>query len=301
MHHFSTISWVTLANLDSPGEVHLWRDIIPREGMKHEFLMDGLLAFSAFHLAYLEPSSSSTYLTLGTEYQGRSLLGFKAALDYVDDDNAAALFASSIFICILTFSAISLSLEGAYSSPAQSLQSICELLRGTAAINGDSDRIVRSGMFDSVLEPGSGGPKSSHNIVHEDGIEEALAKVGERIDHMAKYVSPAQRRTYISGLESLRDAFQDVLTHRNVSTVIAWPVCVDSKLMELFQQNDPMAQLLWTHYGVLLLYIDNQWWGKGFGVRIIRSLSNALGALDDEWSVYTTWALACAQAAEEKR
>lgn len=301
MHHYSTVTWATMANANSPAEVDLWKHAIPREGVRHEFLMDSLLASSAFHLAHLEPLSSKAYLTIGAEYKGRSLVGFKAALNYVNDANTNALFACSIIVTTLTILASCPSIAGTSSTPSQSLQSIYKSLRGTGAIMGESDRIIRTGMFKTLLGPDGGGPASSHDIVHEDGCETAMAKLTERVDQVAKFVSPEQRQTYVSCLSSLQNTFQHVSTHRNVSVVISWPLTIDRKLMELLQQSDPMAQLIWMHYGVLLLCIDHCWWGKGFGVGLIRSLSDELHAVDDEWAVYTKWCLQCAQTAEEKR
>jgi hypothetical protein len=82
--------------------------------------------------------------------------------------------------------------------------------------------------------------------------------------------------------------------------VIAWPVTISNKLTDLFQQEDPMAQLIWVHYGVLLLGIDNYWWGKGFGVRLINSVSESLHSTDKEWTTYTQWARDCAKEVSEQ-
>lgn len=301
MHHYSTTAWATLANIDSPGEVTIWRQAIPGEARRHDFLMDSLLAFSAFHLAYLEPSSNTSYLTMGTQYQSRSLHGLMAALDHLDDNNPDALFASSLIVTTLTFFTISSNLGGTDLTPAQSLQSISKLLQGTAAIHHGSNAAIRSGIFSSVLKGGGAGPVASHGFVHEDGLEQGMAKLRERVDQMAKYISPAQHQIYMSCLASLQNAFEHVSAYRKISVIISWPVIVDGRLMELFQQNDPMAQLIWMHYGILLLHIDHHWWGEGFGVGLICSLSEELHSLDNDWTDYTRWALECAWRVKGKK
>ena len=57
MHHYSNN--VAKAH-HGRGErvLHLWSEHIPAEAVKHPFLMHGLLALSALHVAFLRPSES---------------------------------------------------------------------------------------------------------------------------------------------------------------------------------------------------------------------------------------------------
>jgi hypothetical protein len=280
--------------MDSPEEIDLWKKSIPREGMVNEFLMDGLLALSSMHLAHLEPSLHQFHTSIGAKYQNRGLVGFKSTLDFMNSDNATALFAFSVIIMILAFPISTTGPEEPESTPAEALQSIVELLRGVAVISGTLEDSIRSGMFGILLRP-ERGPASNHDFLRQEDLERAMRSLIERSNHLLKYVGPLQHQLYISSVQSLQEAFEHTFTYRNISIVMAWPAMASSRLMELFLQKDPMAQLIWMQYGVLLLSINSHWWGKGFGVRLIESLSESLDATDKEWASFTQWARDCAK------
>lgn len=288
MHHYATVTWSTLANIDSPEEVYLWKVAIPREAMDHEFLMDALLAVSSLHLAHLEPSMSRFYTTAGVEYQTQGLCNFKTALNDISGDNVNALFAFSIIVTVLAFAIPATSHEDSDSTPADSLQSIFELLRGVGVISNTAGETIRTGMFKILLEP-HGGPHPSCDITCDSEVQGAMAMLRERAGHLAKYVGPVHHQVYISCIQSLETSFEHISAYRSVARAIAWPVLVSDRLMVLFQQKDPMAQLIWVHYGVLLLYIHDRWWGRGFAIRLIESLSDSIHSVDREWAVYTQW------------
>lgn len=100
MHHYS--SYAFKEGFGARREVeHLWQDYIPQQAMKHTFLMHGLLALSALHLAYLNPSSSSKYLQLCDKHQAIALQKFRAILSSnIDPSLADALFALSSTISV---------------------------------------------------------------------------------------------------------------------------------------------------------------------------------------------------------
>ncbi|KAG7290350.1 hypothetical protein NEMBOFW57_000350 [Staphylotrichum longicolle] len=285
--------------MDSPEEIELWKQLVPREGMKHEFLIDGLLALASLHLAHLEPSSNQFYTSLGVEYQSHGLLGFNALLPSVDGENVNALLVFSVIITVMAFAISVTSPKDPESTPSEALQSIVRLLRGVAVINDISQGSIRSSMLGILVRPGK-GPPSNHDFLRREDLEAAMASLIERSEQLSKYVGPLQHQLYVSCIRSLQEAFEHVLTYGNVSIAIAWPETVSNKLMEQFQQEDPMAQLIWVHYGVLTLVIHNFWWGKGFGVRLINSVSESLHSTDNEWMTYTQWARDCARVVSER-
>ena len=93
MHHYNTgLYW-----LGAREEViHLWRDYIPQQALEHPFLMHGLLAYAALHLAYLKPGSSFKYLRLCDKHQAIALQKFRSILSApVEPEYADSLFALS--------------------------------------------------------------------------------------------------------------------------------------------------------------------------------------------------------------
>ncbi|KAK4108497.1 hypothetical protein N656DRAFT_680453, partial [Canariomyces notabilis] len=254
---------------------------------------------SSLHLAHLDPSSAQFYTSTGVAYQNHGLAGFKSTLSCMDSENSTALFAFSIITIILALAVSVTTPEAPESTPSEALQSVVELLRGVAVIIDTSQEGIRSGIFGVLLEP-ERGPTSNHDFLQREELESAMARLVHRSDQLSKYVGPLQQQLYISCIHSLQNAFDHVMAYHNISMVLAWPVTISKKLMERFQQKDPMAQLIWMHYGVLLLAINNRWWGKGFGARLIDNVSETLHAIDEEWTIYTQWARDCAKAVMEQ-
>ena len=59
MHHFTSVVALDLANAQTAEAEALWQVHAVKLGLKHEFLLRGILAVSAFHLAYIHPDRKS--------------------------------------------------------------------------------------------------------------------------------------------------------------------------------------------------------------------------------------------------
>ena len=297
MHHYATVTFATLSNEDSPQEADLWKTRLPLMSRDYEFLMDGLLALSSSHLAHLEPSRSQIHTEVAIHYQTCGLNGFKLALGYITEANCHALFAFSILIALLGYSIPAISSDEPIFTPAESLISVFQLLRGVAVITQTREDILREGIFKVLLQP-SGGPSPGSRRFSLGGLEQAMLKLRERADQVAKYVGPTKHQVHISGIESLETSFEHIDRYRSVGVVIAWPI-LNEEIMLLFQQGDPMAQIILVHYGVMLLYVHDRWWGRGFGIHLINSLAESVRSVDDDWDQFTEWARDCAAATGE--
>ena len=100
MHHYS--SNVFRAGLGTRKQVeYLWQEYIPQQALKHTFLMHGLLALSALHLAYRNPTTSTRYLQLCDKHQSIALSSFRTSLSAdMTQDLADALFALASTISV---------------------------------------------------------------------------------------------------------------------------------------------------------------------------------------------------------
>ena len=84
----------------------VWRDTVFQEALRHEFLLDVLLATASMHKAMTQPTQSELYAECtqaSLAYQDKSLGGFRAALSQPNAQNAIALFASSTLLTLWTF------------------------------------------------------------------------------------------------------------------------------------------------------------------------------------------------------
>ncbi|KZF26555.1 hypothetical protein L228DRAFT_257970 [Xylona heveae TC161] len=101
LHHFSVSTCYTISR--KPELVTLWRVTIPQLAFSQPFLMRGLLAISALHLARLRPSRSETYLSQAALHQDSALRAARRAMSRVTQDNCNALLAFSILVVMFAF------------------------------------------------------------------------------------------------------------------------------------------------------------------------------------------------------
>ena len=57
MHHYDRDTLLQPLGIREDCQ-HLWRENIPREAIKHSFLMHGILALSALHIAHTRPEEA---------------------------------------------------------------------------------------------------------------------------------------------------------------------------------------------------------------------------------------------------
>ncbi|KAF2452812.1 hypothetical protein BDY21DRAFT_424866 [Lineolata rhizophorae] len=99
LHHWMSTNIITF----DPVRTRILKTEFPRRGFRHPFLLRGLFAVSAMHLAYLharsDPSTSHCYAVRAAEHQHIALGEFRAALARgIDEGNYEAVFC---FACVL--------------------------------------------------------------------------------------------------------------------------------------------------------------------------------------------------------
>ncbi|KAF2088811.1 hypothetical protein K490DRAFT_19036, partial [Saccharata proteae CBS 121410] len=94
MHHYTKTTSTTYSTREELIEV--WQSWVPAAAIKYPFLMHGILATSALHLAHTHPNEALKYLSLFTNHQSLALTGFRSALPSITPENCHAIFAASM-------------------------------------------------------------------------------------------------------------------------------------------------------------------------------------------------------------
>lgn len=294
MHHYSTTTCESLSD-GVPEHLALWKTWIPKEGLKYEFLMEGILAVSALHLASLEPASTWAHTEHAMRLQNSALSAFQHALRHADDENCHAVFIFSVILTILGLASCEALLDPQLSTPSKSLISLVKLLKGVKAIAERYRASLKTSPVGCMFQQqGRCGKNKNIPMLPDEEIKTALDRLRERCHFLTKYAGRGKQKVYLDGIDALQGAFKQVAESRRFAIIVAWPVMVSVELAAFFEQGDPMAQLVWIHYGVLCLSIHGQWWGRNFGVRLIAQLSDSLHGLDPEWADWTAWPRYCA-------
>ncbi|WYZ36000.1 hypothetical protein EsH8_X_000647 [Colletotrichum jinshuiense] len=291
MHRYSTETCETLSN-GVPEHLHFWKTTVPDLSRNHAFIVEGILALAALHAASLDSSSHGLYTQYAIQYQTSGLVTFQRALRHIDEDNLQAIFVFSVMLTVLGIAISDAYSEHELSSPWGSLVSVHKLLRGVKAISMDHDSSIRTGTASPLFQEHR--PVENLLVMPSDEVAAAMARLRQRAQFVSKYASRDRHTVYSDGIKALEAGFDGLANFRRVGVVLAVPANFGHELALLLEEGDPMAQLIWLHYGVLALSIHDQWWGRGFGIRLISQLSQSLHDLDVEWDTWTEWARRCA-------
>ncbi|KAH7112499.1 hypothetical protein B0J11DRAFT_185996 [Dendryphion nanum] len=285
MVHYITDTCETMAH--GAEDIDIWRTVIPKEAVQHEFLMDGLLALSSLHLAAQNQSLQWTYTTIAIQYQNSGLRKFHNALGAITSDNSQALFAHSIMITIFALAFPEVCPGPSDSSHCTGVLSMFELLPGVGLIYQATGTSLRHGKLRGLFQPFPKGPEHPRPT---EGVNGAFSRLQDQVNIIAGSADPERHQSYLSSIQSLHEVFRCMESSSHLGPVVAWPATVSKKLFDLFKRGDIMARLVFIYYGVLLLHARDRWWGRNVGVRLIDFLANSVCAAGSEWASMAEWA-----------
>jgi hypothetical protein len=72
--------------------------------------------------------------------------------------------------------------------------------------------------------------------------------------------------------------------------ILEYPLRSDFSIFTLLEQEDPMAKLIFVHYGVALHLLTDRWFAKDAGKRLVRDLLRSFGTADQQWVDAIEWA-----------
>lgn len=62
------------------------------------------------------------------------------------------------------------------------------------------------------------------------------------------------------------------------------------EIFSLFEEQDPLANLCFLHYGVALHLLTERWFAKDAGRRLVRALQSSFDNPDPQWVEMIEWA-----------
>ena len=278
MHHFTTSAHRSIA--PSPGAVAVWRDLVPQLAFEYDFLLHGVLAFSALHLALTSQVNRLANSALALRHYTAALALFRPQLDSITSSNIYSLFAFSCVVPVYIFGYPHVSQFP--TNPLPEMLEMMSVMRGCANIVGSGFQWLDSSPFKHLLlQP----TDPSQALATE--IEDALTGLQERNNQTT--TSPALRDAYATAIETLWESFKvaDNMPGEQ-ATALPFPVKLSAEVLMKMQEGDPMALIILAHYAVTLHWLDTVPWMAGWGSKTINAVNETVG---EEWRAYMAWAL----------
>ncbi|KAL4782632.1 hypothetical protein BJX76DRAFT_332295 [Aspergillus varians] len=274
MHKYCTETYT--AFFSEPSDGHVWKTLIPRRALDHDFLLDGLLSVAALHTAFTsDRSAARPYLDAAMEFQSRALKPFQTALQNISPENCDAIFAHSLITIVNGIAFPQIAANTAEAEPSTVLENLFllfELVQGTRVIK----RMTGPWLQESPLIPRNfWGTWRAKDL--DSDTDEALGRLDD-LNRQENIGHPDRCAIIQTALSRLRQCFQRFFQLKDPASVLTWLATVDRGFVEYLRGQEPLPILIMVHWGVLLAQLDGKvWWASGSGTALV---ADALGILE---------------------
>jgi hypothetical protein len=285
MHHYTAYTSLTIA--DFAAFNHIWQNVIPAEALSHTFLMYGILALAALHIAHDRPQVKDLYTPVALQHYNVAIASFRSALKKVDADNCTALFGFSTILIVLSFAFAQSPSPAQNQSPVEELIQIFTLLQGVRVVLQSAMPWVSKGPLSPLLQRGairnSGMARNSIHIPQD--FDEALIRLGGCDERTCETAD--SREMYNRAIQSLRVCVEKIEANPgDRAAAINWLVVLESSYVSSLKDNQPLALVILAHYGTVLNGLRDSWFVQGLGTRVIEVVYLSL---PEKWRPLIHW------------
>ncbi|UPK92901.1 hypothetical protein LCI18_003836 [Fusarium solani-melongenae] len=292
LHHYSLST--SLDIVKSSGGDEYWQKIVPQVGFRHAFVMHGILGLAALHLAYRQCAERERLLLIAAHHHNMSLQGFQDNMNHITDDNSDALFVCASMNIPHVFGMLGPLYDGPTAGRKSRILGTewIPMIRGVGAVLKPVYERVRFGPLSSVLGLG--------NWDELDPNDEQAAQDGHFRSIQQVWAQSHDAEVYDKALYLLRKCNAYMRQFKTMSPQVlaewgynqAWSgpfiwleACPD-EYIELLQQRQPPALLIFAYLGVLFHALNDYWFVDGWGRNMVEVADELLG---EYWSRWMAW------------
>ncbi|CAN9250859.1 unnamed protein product [Alternaria alternata] len=271
--------------------MEVFRDYVVAKAMKHTYLMDIILAFTSLHSASkaTEASSSHEHVAAALHYQNQSIAEFNETQSLVklSEENLDP-------VCLMTalhaVTALVASLTPA--TPGEQLEPIAGIImrirKYALCLNNmiNEHRVwANNSEFKRILDSPTVLRIEDDNWFSADKMRELTNTILANMD-----LDDRETPFFRSTLEKLEKSYAD----NNGRSVISWLVMVEPVFFQKANLGEIAALIILACWGALSCILEDIWWSKYAGRRIVEELSPQLKGCDSRWNEIVQWC--CKQA-----
>lgn len=306
MHHFTIFNSEIMTEHFDIMET-MWQHEMPRIAFDSQYVMHGLLGFSALHLATIQPKRAHLLRASATKHLDQALVFYRQDKGPATAETANARFTFTWIVAMFAF-AIPSSV-----APIDAVIELFSLVRGIEVVLQESLIWIIQGPFAPILtrafvenrglsDDGTAlsmafafQASTSHSTGAEcvpgHGLPEGMDFGLNHLDFMIGMQSMISddRRTCILVLTELKQLYAQMLNSQascGMSMIMCFPRQDPTRFSLLLKRRLPQALVILAYYTVLLDLLDARWWVNGWGRRVLSDIVCSLG---DEWKSWIEW------------
>ena len=272
-------------------EYHTWQVILPREGLKHPFLLHGLFAMASLEIAAVgDRPNGADYVSAALEYHEIGLSSFRSELansSAPDKQQAVLAFSMITMVLSLAFPEFTYTRDEPQSI-IENMVAHFKLVQGVGVLTQQySEGLHKAPILRNI--------KSFDELQMESlapNVEVALARLNALNDDKHKPTSDQSRTVKLQvityhaacrkAIVHLEEFFAKCERPVHRGYALAWLNLTGSDYVAAVEDADPVALVALMHWGVLAERCsDGIWWARSLGKRLIDEITNALSAETD--------------------
>ncbi|KAL3454650.1 hypothetical protein BJX65DRAFT_260933 [Aspergillus insuetus] len=262
----------------------VWQAVVPREAMRHPFLMHGILALSALHLAAnSNGATKEQYVRTSKMHQNQAVVGLARLAGMLKPYHSDAAFTLSNIMMIFSFALPEIVGQTPGESALDELYQVFISTRESEDVIANIIDWVGNGELKPLLQCDKAAPKMP------DTSRLAIMSLTQLNANLARQNPDHDKDLYDTTIKHLGSALDKVA--RGGETMIVafhWIFQVPQKFMELYRQREPFALVILAHYSVIIHFLRRHWWMGEWGLRLIQDIGQHL---DSNWRKSITWVL----------
>ncbi|KAI1329115.1 hypothetical protein F5Y16DRAFT_367509 [Xylariaceae sp. FL0255] len=288
LHHYTTSTCLSLAS--DPSVRNFWRVNVPQMGFEHHYVLKGILALAALHLARLRPNQRNNLV--------EQALIHHSASSYMVMPLITAAHAGSNFTPIFYFSILTTIITFARPRDQGNFLLISNgiLPEWLLISRGISTLIESKGeeIFDmSNLGPLLHSGKEFHmlweaQVNDHDGLKELEMLIRDhlpagdpRVEILSKGILDLKRCFSLCEQNSMNEELR-------MRAIFIWLIAVPDGFIDLLKTHSREALCVLAFYCVLLRRVENYWWLEGWSFHLIERIYSTL---DDRSRLWIRWPL----------
>lgn len=279
---------------------------MPQIGFATRYVLDGLLALSALHMARFNPSRRDMFLSLATHYHTASLNEALPLIPSITPQNGSNLFIFGV-LTLFTSLASPIKEDDMLLVGNGFIPEWLFLLRGIdPIIMADEDTIVSSPV--SLIFRTSAVSSEfwlTHTPPENTAIDDLAAGIRSRsvLDILDRTrcgggrligeEDEGRRDVLLSTVEALKRSFtfhdnEGFNDHDKLRGIYQWLFEISDEYLTLLKEGDTDALCVLAYYSVLLRDLEKYWWMQGWSTHLIKRIYLML---DEEHRLSIRWAI----------
>ncbi|KAG4430716.1 hypothetical protein IFR05_013804 [Cadophora sp. M221] len=267
-----------------------WRVNVPQVGFSYDFVMRGILALSALHMAHYKPEKREFYISQAMLQHQTGLRVATEVLASVTQENCTGVYAFSALTIFFTLASPrkpgDLLLVG-----ENGMADWLFLVKGTSFIVNNYEEFLREGLLGPMFISGARAAALRTQYLDEKSSQDdPLIELSGLVAQNS--TDEANKHVYLGAIETLRKSYafynRPGPAGYETGDVFIWIFEVTEEFLQLLRGHTQESLTIFAYFCVVLKRLDSHWWMQGWSTHLISKIWNLL---DEEHRLWIRWPL----------